>query len=327
MYDVRRLQTLALTGLRTMAKAVLAFGREAAAYRVFRRAWGFWPWVGLSVAAALAGFGGEWIEWRWPDHRFADRVYWPLLLFATIAAWRVRAALHDSEIDDLDIAEDRLEARFNGLAVPLVAGGIQALLAATIFRIFRTGGFSWPEAWPEQVLAAVAAGDRLLGLTAAMAIGVASLSFRKEWLNAVIDFAVRLFVFGILVGVTVMVLEIIRPFSSVSSFVYEQFVAGQLPATVRRVIDGVGNAGVTSTIYLGLLGGVWTVAQRNFGKLLELGDVDLLEALDEQVHGEANPEAGTPPTLPSVAIPPLPPTGPERAPAPDETRAAPESSP
>lgn len=307
MYDVKRLQGLASTGLKTMARAVLKFGHEPGTYRIFQRAWGFWPWAGLFAAAVLAGLGGEWIEVRWPDHRLAERVYWPLVLFAMIAAWRVRSVLYDgyaAEIDERGVAEDRLLARFNGLAVPLVAGGIQVLLVAAIVRLRRAEDLSWPETWPEQVLAAVSAGDRLLGLAAAMAIGVASLSFRKEWVKAGIDFATRLFVFGILVGVTIMVLEAIRPFGSVSAFVYEFFVADQLPATVRRVIDGTGNAGVTSIIYLGLLGGIWTVAQRNFGKLLDSGDVDLLQALDEEVHGKKDSEAKDPTA--SVEIPPVP---------------------
>ncbi len=309
MYDVRRLHSLATTGLGAMARAVLKFGREPATYRIFQRAWGFWPWAGLFLAVAVAGFGGEWVEVQWPDHRLADRVYWPLVLFAMIAAWRVRAVLHDGhagEIGEHGVAEDRLQARFNGLAVPLVAGGVQVLLVAAVVRLGRTEGLSLPETWPEQVLAAVSAGDRLLGLAAAMAIGVASLSFRKEWVNAGIDFAIRLFVFGILVGVTVTVLEAIRPFGSVSAFIYEFFVAGQLPATVRRVIDGAGNAGVTSIIYLGLLGGLWTVAQRNFGMLLDSGDVDLLKALDAEVHSGELSKAVTPPVPPSVPIPPVP---------------------
>ncbi len=190
--------------------------------------------------------------------------------------------------------------------MPLIAGGFQVLLVASIVRTWRAGGLSWPATWPEQVLAAVSAGDRLLGLAAAMAIGVASLCFRRRWLKAGFDLAIRLFVFGILVGITVQVLEAIRPFSSVSAFVYEILVAGQLPAAVRQVLDGAGNAGVTSIIYLGLLGGVWTVAQRNFGKLLDSGDLDLLEALDELVDSEETADAIPPPPPAAAAIPPVP---------------------
>ncbi len=309
MYDVRRLHSLAVSGLRAMAKGARELGREPASHRIFRAAWGLWPWAGLLAAATLAGLGGEWIEGRWPDHRFADRVYWPLVLFAVIAAWRVRAVLHEGyagEIETQGAAEDTLRARFNGLAVPLIAGGFQVLLVASIVRTWRARGLSWPETWPEQVLAAVSAGDRLLGLAAAMAIGVASLCFRRRWLKAGFDLAIRLFVFGILVGITVQVLEAIRPFSSVSAFVYEFLVAGQLPAAVRRVLDGAGNAGVTSIIYLGLLGGVWTVAQRNFGKLLDSGDLDLLEALDELVDSEETAGAMPPPPPAAAAIPPVP---------------------
>ncbi len=317
MYDVRRLHSLAASGLWAMAKAVLEFGREPATLRIFRRAWGFWPWTGLLAAAIFAGLGGEWIQERAPDRVFGNPVYWPLVLFALIAAWRVRAVLHGgdaSEIAGHGVAGDPLRARFHGLAVPLIFGGLQVLLVTSAVRTWRAERFSWPETWPEQVLLAVSAGEGLLGLAAAMAIGVASLSYRKQWLRAAIDFAVRLFVFGILVGVTVKVLEAIRPFSSVSAFLFEMFVADQLPASVRRVLDGVGNAGVTSIIYLGLIGGVWTVARRNFGKLLDSGDVDLLAALSEQVHGEEPGEQPTPPSPPATAIPPVPPA-PEAVPA------------
>ncbi len=51
MYDGRRLHSVASSGLRATAKAVLGFGREPATRRIFRRAWGTWVWAGLFVAA------------------------------------------------------------------------------------------------------------------------------------------------------------------------------------------------------------------------------------------------------------------------------------
>ncbi len=48
------------------------------------------------------------------------------------------------------------------------------------------------------------------------------------------------------------------------------------------------------------------MAQRNFGKLLDSGDLDLLEALDELVDSEETTGAMPPPPPAAAGIPPVP---------------------
>ncbi|MEO1576936.1 MAG: hypothetical protein AAFU65_18475, partial [Pseudomonadota bacterium] len=95
--------------------------------------------------------------------------------------------------------------------------------------------------------------------------------------RALVQLAVRLFVFRIMVWVTTLVLLEIGIVGPIVAGVLRGVFGFSLPEWISDLADAISYAVVMSVIYLAVIGASWTVCRQRFGALLRTGDVDVLQ--------------------------------------------------
>ena len=120
-----------------------------------------------------------------------------------------------------------------------------------------------------------------LGIAAALSISVATLCFSKKWPSALLDLALRLFLFRLMVWITAIVLLEVDIVSTIVGALLEGLIGWRLPEWVSELADQVSYAAILTTAYLAVIGGTWMVCKKSFAELLETGQVNVLLAVEE----------------------------------------------
>ncbi len=129
-----------------------------------------------------------------------------------------------------------------------------------------------------------------LALGAALAVTVATLTYRRAWVQAFFDLGLRFFIFRILLDITLMVPGLMTPILvMVVTSILQVFITF-LPEWLATFVNTLTKDGLVVLFHLALIGGTWIVAQESLVKLLREGDVDLLEALSTELEGEDDSE-------------------------------------
>ena len=310
MPEPRQLVQVASRGLFELGEAAVEAPRNDLLRPLSRRAWGPLPGLSLGLLAVAAGLLGVVLGGLLPELPFVSHAAWPVLLLSGVAAWRIRRVLRTAHAE-VGAAPAR---SFRALAIPLVpTAGVLALVAILAPHVL-------PGGWPGAVDALPDAGALELGWAfvlgwlargAGVAVCTATLAGRRAWIGSVFEIGWRYFVFKILLWVGLLVAGLA---GGILWSVLRQLVASlspwRLPESWRAALDLALDHGIEVLVFLALIGGSWSVAERLFPRLLLSGDVHFLNRLSGTFGDEDEAPKETPdPTWPGVsaATPPPPP--------------------
>ncbi|MEM7083132.1 MAG: hypothetical protein AAF465_10390 [Pseudomonadota bacterium] len=169
---------------------------------------------------------------------------------------------------------------FPWLAASLIPAAIVIALIAFGRQLFD-GSLSFIEDAPRiaNIATILVALAHSVGVVAALTIAVAALCFSRDWLKALMDLAVQLLVFKIMVWVTVLVVIEISIVGRILAGVLEGAFGIRLPAWLPETADQVTLAALLLTAYCAIIGAVWTVCRQQFGTLLDTGEVRIVTVL------------------------------------------------
>ena len=287
MYNLRRLASVAREGLGDLGPAVrqafnadpgddrmdLVYGRNP------RRAV-----LGLGLGCVLAGelfarAGGGMLP-------LSGHVHWPAVLAGLVFAAAIRRYLFRSGragTGDFDW---------------LAASVVPAFVLVIVLSLFADLVFGAPQSGDfvpvDPGVGSVELGSLFLmltdslGIAAALSISVATLCFSRKWPSALLDLAVRLFLFRLMVWITAIVLLEVDVVSTIVGALLEGLIDWRLPEWLSELADQVSYAAILTTAYLAVIGGTWMVCKRSFAELLGTGQVNVLIALEELAR---DPEA------------------------------------
>jgi len=230
--------------------------------------------LGLIVAGILIG---ELITWLFPavlvdNYIINEYVNWSAVVIGMAYAVIFRRYLFDSS--------HAKEADFPWLAASLIPAAVLIAVIAFI-RQFFDGSLDLIGSAPVWAGfgAILLACMNALGVVAALTIAVAALCFSKDWSKALVDLAVQLFIFKIMVWVTVLVVVDIGFVGPILAGIIENIFGITFPSWLASLFDQLTLAALLFIAYGALIGAVWTVCQKEFGKLLETGEVRILASL------------------------------------------------
>lgn len=215
--------------------------------------------AGVVIGSLLAPFS--------PEFLFFNNVNWPAVVLGGLHALLFRRYLFNSD--------HAREDDFPWLAASL-APSLGVLMIASLFGWLVTvtpedGGVV---GWVTHALVSL---THALGVAASLIIAVAALCYSRDWTRALVQLAVRLFVFRIMVWVTTLVLLEIGIVGPIVAGVLRGVFGFSLPEWISDLADAISYAVVMSVIYLAVIGASWTVCRQRFGALLRTGDVDVLQ--------------------------------------------------
>ncbi len=227
--------------------------------------------VALAVLGALLGFAfAQWGPTLPGNQQVEQYVNWPAVGAALIFAGLLRRYLFSNKPSPDD---------FPWLAASLIPAIALVVLLNLVAALVSGAITSSAEgSWFGALLVAI---TDALGVAAAMTIAIAALCFSRDWARALIDLAVRLLVFRILIWVTALVTIEIGIVGEVLGSVINGITGWTLPAWVETLADQISYAALLITAYLAVIGGTWVVCRRSMAELIETGHVDILKGIGE----------------------------------------------
>jgi len=126
-----------------------------------------------------------------------------------------------------------------------------------------------------------------------MTIAIGALCFSRNWSRALIDLAVRLLVFRILIWVTALVTIEIGVVGLVVGGIINGLTGWSLPDWVETLADQISYAVLLTTVYLAVIGGTWVVCRGSMRELIETGHVDILKGIGALATKPKKPKRGT----------------------------------
>ncbi len=267
MYNVAWLYQVARAGLLDLLPAIRqAFNADPDDDRL-EAVYGGRPRRAILLIAVAGATAGALFARAGPDFPLKGDVNWAAIVLAGVHALLIRRYLFKTgSAGDGDF--------------PWLAASVAPAVALLMFLSAVTA--LTPDA-PESDIAPLAfLGDVLvavtdaLGVAAALTIAVATLCYSRNWLQALWDLALRLFVFKLTVWVTVLVMLEIGIVGPIVSAVLRSAFGISIPAWLPDLFDQISYAGLLSIAYLAVIGATWTVCRRSFPELLATGQVDVL---------------------------------------------------
>lgn len=241
--------------------------------------------LGLSLAGILLG---EILSWVFPavvvdNYWLNEYINWSAVVVGMTFALLFRRYLFSSgqaSVDD-----------FPWLAASLIPAAVLIALIAFV-RQFAEGDIDFIDGAPALagISAILIALVNAIGVVAALTIAVAALCFSREWFRALIDLAVQLLVFKIMVWVMVLVIVDIGFVGPILAAIIESIFGFQFPAWMADMVDQLTLAALLMIAYGALIGAVWTVCRDKFGTLIERGEVRILKTLNAMAKTPKKPK-------------------------------------
>lgn len=279
MYNIRHLFHIGYGGLSDLVPAIrLAFNSDPSDDRL-NEVYGSSPRANIFGLSILGIGAGEMVGRLARDLPFSPYVHWPAVIVGLIFALLLRRYLFSS-----GSARDGVHERdFPWLAASLVAP-LGLLMVESMLSQIITLATSVESSGDKSTsfigeLAVVV--THALGVAAAMAISVATLCFNKHWTRGLVDLAVRLIVFRVMVFVTTLLMLDMGFVGPIVAGVLRGVFDFHLPDWLIELADQLSYAGVMAVIYLAVIGATWTVCRQSFGELLQSGHVDILKTIED----------------------------------------------
>lgn len=274
MYDLKWLRSVARDGLADMVPTLrgLVFGEDHSQGRL-HRVFGAAPRRNLLALAVFGVLVGESLALLTPSIELDGVVNPAAALLGAVQAALIRRYLFRTD-----------EAQSGDF--PWLAASIgPALLVLVLAQAWR-GAVSLPGLLggsPEPLEVADAVVRMLadmLSVAAAYAVAMATLCYRRNWLRALWDLAVRLFVFQITMWVMVLLLVEIGIVGPIASALIGAATGWYPPDWLGDLADVLTYALLMGVVLLAVIGATWIVCRDNFDTLLAEGEVDVLESLN-----------------------------------------------
>jgi len=272
MYNLRHLGNIAQEGLSDLLPAVRqAFNDDPTDDRL-NQVYGPRPRRTI-LLMSIAGIVAGWLLDRLlSDFPFREYVNWSAFVVGLLFAAVLRRYLFNTQ---------KAEANdFPWLAASVVPAIVLLMVVAVVSDIASAG--SEPgDAGPAGVLlgTVLVMFTDALGVAAALTIAVAALCFSRNWLPALRDLAVRLFVFKLMVWITALILLEVGVVGPILAVLLDVIFGIRIPPWLPELADQLSYAGLLSVAYLAVIGATWTVCRRSFGELLDTGQVNVLETI------------------------------------------------
>ena len=287
MYNLSKLLRVASTGLKDMGPALRAAFTDQATGDRLALVYGPNPRTTLIALAAIAAVLGEWFARAGPELPFRQYLDWPAVFVALPFAILLRRYLFQRK----PTADD-----YPWLAASLIPPVVICLAISPLATLLFGAA---PDSGLDAEYRRTALGEALMwitgeiGIAAAFTIALAALCYSRDWLRALMDLAVRLLVFRIMIWVTALVLIEIGIVGRLIGGVLNALFGWSLPEWAKVLADQVSYASLLTLAYLAIIGGTWTVCRRSFAELLSSGHVDVIAALEAEAQ-PPKPEQETP---------------------------------
>ncbi len=223
--------------------------------------------IAFSIGAGLAvsyGFDGYWIK---------ELLNWPAVASGLVFAVVLRRYLFSS--GEAKVGD------FPWLAAVLIPAAAAPALVSILTELWS----ATPQPLDNAPAFTVIGSSALLlihglGVAAAFTIAVAALCYSRNWLEAVSGLAVQLFIFKLMVWVTLFVLVEIGIVGPILARIVEGVFGINVPGWIGDFVDQLTTVVVLGIAYMAIIGATWTVCRKSFGELLETGDVRILHAIE-----------------------------------------------
>lgn len=114
------------------------------------------------------------------------------------------------------------------------------------------------------------------GVAAGVTIALAAVCFSRRWWTAVRDLAVNLFVFKLLLWITVLVLIDIGIVGRILAAMLDAILGIRFPGWLADFADLISYAALLGTVYTAIIGATWVVCRQQFPALLAGDDVNVV---------------------------------------------------
>jgi hypothetical protein len=279
LYNIRHLLGIGYHGLSDLVPAVRqAFNADPSDDRL-NEVFGSSPRANI-VGLSILGIGaGELLNWFGRDLPVAPYIHWPAVVVGLVFALLLRRYLfHAGDARD-GVHEQDFPWLAAALAAPLGLLVIESLLSQVVLSAI---GATPANDEPTLFLGEVAVfATHAVGVAAAMTVAVATLCFSRDWMRGLIDLAVRLLVFRIMVFVTTLIMLDIGFIGPIVAGILRGIFDFRLPEWLTELTDQLSYAAVMVVIYLAVIGATWTVCRQSFGELLRSGHVEILKTIEE----------------------------------------------
>ena len=272
MYSIKKLASISWDGLDDMLPAVREAMANADGIQCLEPVYGPAPRPTIIALALLALAAGFWFEAKGPDLPGKQYVTWPAVALGLLFALVFRRFLFQ------DKTSEKPAADFALLAASLIPAVLILLLGIALFGDARVALAPDPNSGGIiGVLGNISLWlTGLLGIVAAIAISVASLCYSRIWPQALMDLAVRLLTFRIIIWVMSLIMIEVGVIGKIVGAIVEGLLSISIPQWLPDLVDQISYAGLLSLAYLAVIGGTWTVCRDGYTTLLETGHVDIL---------------------------------------------------
>lgn len=223
----------------------------------------------VSLACIVGGFFAE----RWvPEFTGESYINWPAASVGIVFALLFRRYLFGTTYARPD--------DFSWMAATLIPATIGLVVIAFALNI-KNGTVSAVEGGPIWTLVGYLAElvATSCSVAAAVTISVAALSYSRNWISALADLAVHLFLFLLALGITTFVMLEIGIMDRILSAVIYAVFKYRFPSWVGDFADQITYAGLLLTFYFSVIGATWTVCRQTFGTLLKTGEVNIIKSI------------------------------------------------
>ncbi|MEO0971498.1 MAG: hypothetical protein AAFX85_00270 [Pseudomonadota bacterium] len=281
MYDLKWLRWVARDGLSDLGPAVRqVFDQRDQQQKRLQLAYGDAPRRNLLLLALCGVVLGELLGELAPMVTAFEMVNPAAVILGAAHAALIRRFLFRTEHARAD--------DFPWIAASIIPAAVALMLNSLPGALGQVPSL-WTSAMPFDALNdVIRALMDVLAVPAGFGVAVATLCYRRRWLPALRDLAVRMFVFRFTVWFMILIFVDIGIVGQILSEIIGTVTGWYPPGWLGDLADAVSYTLLMGVILLALIGATWTVCRENFPTLLEQGEVDVLASL---THMSQSPKA------------------------------------
>lgn len=284
LYNVKHLFGVAWDGLSDMLPAMRQAFNEDRDDDKLDKVYGSNPRFRILALSVLGIVAGETATRLMPRTLINDYVNWSAILIAASFALLIRRYLFSSP--------HARDEDFPWLAASLIPAAICLVVVAFVVQ-FINGSLDYLDdapAWTA-IGAILVALVHAIGVAAALSIAVAAICYSRNLLSALKDLAVQLFVFKLMVFITVLVVVDVGFVGPILGRLVESAFGIQFPDWLPDLVDQLSLVGLLLIAYMAVIGAVWTVCRQSFATLLAEGDVNVMATIKNMARAPKKKKA------------------------------------